>query len=82
LVFAENGDVSLSLKDLLDKRRHANAAYALGTLEAVVALKTLLQRVLADGNRKSDKQLRNTTVIVATLIAKRKENRILFLEAG
>jgi hypothetical protein len=78
----ENGDVSLSLKDLMDKRRHANAAYTLGTSDAVIALKTLLQRTLADGNRKSDKQLRNTAVIIATLLAKRKENRVLFLEAG
>lgn len=82
VVSAENGDVSLSLKDLLDKRRHANAAHWLGNAETVAAFSVLLQRTLVAGNRKTDKQLRNTVLIVATLLAKRKENRILFLEGG
>ena len=74
--------MSLSLKDLLDKRRTSNASFQLGTLPTVNALKVMLHRALAGGHRKSDKELRNTVLIIATLLARRKENRIMFLEAG
>lgn len=54
----------------------------LGTLEVANAFRVLLHRTLAEGNRKSDKELRNTVLVVATLLVKRKENRAVFLEAG
>ncbi len=78
----ETSDVALSLSDLLDKRRHANAAYVLGNLDTANAFRVLLYRTLVDGNRKADKELRNTVLVVATLLVKRKENRAVFLESG
>ena len=76
------GDSALSLKDLLDKHRHANAAYALGTHETVNTMTHLLESMLLRGYRQADKDVRNTLVVVATQLALRPENRILFLEAG
>ena len=76
------GDNALSLKDLLDKHRHANAAYVLGSLETVTVLTHLLEAALLHGYRLADKDVRNTVLVVATQLALRPENRILFLETG
>ncbi len=81
-VASEHGDVALSLTALLDKHRAANAAFVLGVHDTVAILARLMDTIITNGYRAADKQVRNALLVVATLLARRQENRILFLETG
>jgi hypothetical protein len=41
-----------------------------------------MDTIITNGYRAADKQVRNALLVVATLLARRQENRILFLETG
>lgn len=78
----QGGDVALSLTGLLDRRRHTSAQYQMGSQGAIAALCAAFERLLVWGMRESERSLRNQVLIVASLVARRPENRRWFIETG
>ncbi|KAF0692652.1 Aste57867_16291 [Aphanomyces stellatus] len=67
---------------LLDSFRTTNAIYAMGSLESFQILHKLLTRLLVHGYRKQDKELRNTTLMIADILASKPRNLAFFRDAG
>ncbi|ETW07604.1 hypothetical protein H310_02080 [Aphanomyces invadans] len=67
---------------MLDALRTKNAIYAMGNLRSFQVLHKLLQRLLMNGYRKQDKELRNTTLMILDILASKSRNLPLFVESG
>ena len=79
----ENGSSIASTRlELLDKHRDANALHTLGNIETVGMLRSIIERMLVEGFKAQDKMLRNEVLMISTLLSKRQENKIFFLETG
>jgi len=74
--------VAITRMQLLDKFRTGNALFRLGNVEAITMLSSLMERMLHEGYRLQDKQLRNEVLIISTLLATRQANGKIFLETG
>lgn len=71
--------VALTAAHLLEKHRARSAAHAIGTPTDVAFLWALASGMALRCFTDADKQLRNDVVVVLTLIARRRDNRPLFL---
>ncbi|GBG34910.1 Hypothetical Protein FCC1311_111332 [Hondaea fermentalgiana] len=76
------GSMAVTRMQLLDKFRHANALARLGNPSAVGMLCSLMERMLLEGHRTADKQLRNEVLIIAAQLASRDANLPLFKSSG
>ena len=74
-----NDAVTLTAAHLLEKHRALSAAHVLGTAADVAFLWELASGMAMRCFTEADKQLRNDVVVVLTLIARRHDNRPLFL---
>ena len=71
-----------SMAELLNKHRFTNAVYLLGTHEHLSVLRVLLERVLVEGYRQTDKELRNDILVVCSKLAARPANHEHFVTSG
>jgi len=74
--------VASTRMQLIDKFRHANALFCLGNAETIGMLRSLLERMLLEGYKASDKELRNEVLIISSLLARRQRNLAHFRETG
>jgi hypothetical protein len=76
------GEAALSLVELMDKHRMSNAVRILASPVDMLAVRTLLERAILFGSTQAEKELRNDVLSVATLIARKPENRPVFASTG
>jgi hypothetical protein len=67
---------------LLDKHRATNCLKMLGTGRVVATLRGLLERSFVEGFRARDKELRNNILVTASLLTRRLENQVHFVNTG
>jgi hypothetical protein len=77
-----HGSSALSLTELLDKHRDANAAKLLGNPGDIHVLCTLLRECILQGTTQADKEFRNDVLVVSSLVASKPENRPYFAATG
>ena len=67
---------------LVERRRKANAMYAMSTTGCLGTLRDLLVALLESGHRAQDKELRNEVLIVASFVARQRRSHALFRTTG
>ncbi len=75
-------NVARSRAKLIEKRRSTNCLRVLGVSKSLNVLRRLLEQSLVSGFRAVDKELRNNVLVVASILARHKENHIHFITSG
>mmetsp|Transcript_44139 Transcript_44139/g.56561 ORF Transcript_44139/g.56561 Transcript_44139/m.56561 type:complete len:1219 (-) Transcript_44139:172-3828(-) len=78
----ELGAAAVSRTQLVERRRRANAMYALATTEALTTLRDLVAALLKTGHRTEDKELRNEVLIVCSFLARQRRSHAYFRTTG
>ena len=75
-------NIARSRAKLIEKRRSTNCLRVLGVPKSLNVLRRLLEQSLVSGFRAVDKELRNNVLVVASILARHKENHVHFITSG
>ena len=81
-VLMDRDNIATTRAKLIEKRRNTNCLKVLGVPKTLNVLRRLLEQSMVSGFRAVDKELRNNVLVVASILARRQENHMLFITSG
>ena len=79
---ASEANVSRSRSKLVEKHRSTNCMRVLGIKKTFDVLRGVFEQTLVGGFRAKDKELRNNVLVVASMLARHRQNHQFFISSG